>query len=168
LVTFRATAADASVLSVHPLAELAVRERVVPLDMAISKFGGAPVSGDNTFSLKAVRTADGTEIPSVEKITDSFALAQFEDMSDDQKLSSPSFVQETAGIRFTTGEFAFGYERALDSSITYTTLMIVPEQPAKSLPQYTMPAAVLDGAITTGAAAQAAKKRPSGLGVRAA
>src|SRR5262249_47729708 len=38
LVTFRAPAATADVLRVHPLAELAVRERVAPLDQPLSKF----------------------------------------------------------------------------------------------------------------------------------
>jgi hypothetical protein len=165
LVTLRpSTAAD--VLSVHPLAELAVRERIVPLDMLITKFGNAPVSGDNKFSLRAFRTDTNAEITAVEAITDSFALAQFVDMSDDQKLASPAFTPETAGIRFTTGSFAYG--PAVDDPIAYVTLLITPDQPAQNLPSYTMAATVLDGAISIGAAAQAAKRRPTGLGVRAA
>lgn len=158
LVTFRATTVKADVLQVHPLAEVAVRERVAPLDMRISRFGNAPISGDTQFSLKAVRSDTGIEIPS-QSISDAFALAQFLEMSDDQKLSSPAFTNEHAGIRFTTGEFAYGYEPALDTTITYETAMIVPEQPvAQQLKPYAMPAATMDGTMPSGAAAQAARQ----------
>lgn len=166
LVTFRPFAANTNVLRVHPLAEVAVRERVVPLDMRITKFGNAPVSGQNNkFSLKAVRSDDGREIPST-NISDDFALAQFVEMSDDQKLASPAFTQEHAGLRFTTGEFAYGYEPTLDAVITYETLLIQPAQPAQKLQPYALPSSVLDGAITLGAAAQAAAQRSDKTPVR--
>jgi hypothetical protein len=156
LVVFRTSSTGADVLRVHPLAELVVRERVAPLDMTISRFGSEPVSGANRFSLTAVRSDHRSQSLSVEAVKDSFALAQFTDMSDDQKLSTPAFTQENAGIRFTTGEFAYGYEPSLDSPITYNTLMISPGQSAQKLSAYTMPAAVLDGAASFGAAAKAA------------
>lgn len=156
LVVFRPNAAAQNVLRVHPLAELVVRERVVPLDTTITTFGNAPVSGANRFSIAAVRSDNGSAITSTESLQDSFALAQFTDMTDDQKLSSPAFTRENSGIRFTIGEFAYGYEPALDTSITYNTLMIAGDQPAQKLQNYTMPAAALDAAASFGAAARAA------------
>jgi hypothetical protein len=167
LATFRAAPSVANVLRVHPLAEVAVRERVVPLDRAIAKFGNAPVTGAKTFALKAVRSDDGREIP-VKHIDDSFALAQFVEMSDDQKLAAPAFTQEHAGIRFTTGEFAYGYESSLDAVITYETLLIVAEQPAEKLSPYTLSSAALDAAANVGAAAQAASQRADGTRLRLA
>ncbi len=156
LVVFRPNATAQNVLRVHPMAELVVRERIVPLDMTITKFGNAPVSGANRFSMAAVRSDNGSAIPSIEHLQDSFALAQFTDMTDDQKLSSPAFTRENSGIRFTTGEFAYSYEPALDSSITYNTLMISTNQETQKLQNYTMPAAALDAAASFGAAARAA------------
>jgi hypothetical protein len=169
LATFQPASGTTDVLRVHPLAQVAVRERVAPLDMLINKFGNAPVSGDNRFSLKAVRSDTGVEIPS-QSIADAFALAQFLEMSDDQKLSSPAFTDEHAGIRFTTGDFAYGYEPALDTTITYETAIIVPGQAtAQPLMAFSMPAAAMDGAIPLGAAAQAIKQRTTasrGRGMR--
>ena len=159
LVTLRSPAAAADVVRLHPLAELTVRERVVPLDTRIGKFGNAPVSGDNLFSLKAVRSDSGAEI-AAQSISDAFAPAQFLEMSDDQKLSSPAFTNQHAGLRFATGEFAYGYEPALDTTISYETGMIVPGQRfSQSLKTYSMPAGVMDTAIQSGAAAEAAKQR---------
>ncbi|HEY0375618.1 MAG TPA: DUF6603 domain-containing protein [Pyrinomonadaceae bacterium] len=165
LVTFRQLAPATNMLRVHPLAEVAVRERVVPLDRAIARFGNAPVTGEKTFRLKAVRSDNGQEIP-VNNISDSFALAQFVEMSDDQKLAAPAFTNEHAGIRFATGEFAYGYEPALDAVITYETLLVVPEQPAQPLPPYMMPSAALEAAANLGAAAQAAALRTEGPRLR--
>jgi Family of unknown function (DUF6603) len=159
LVTFRPAAGATGVLRVHPLAELAVRERVVPLDMAINRFGNAPVSGDNLFSLKAVRSDTGGEIPS-QSISDAFALAQFLEMSDDQKLSAPAFTSKHAGIRFTTGDFAYGYEPSLDTAITYETVTIVPGQAAaQQLRTFFMSATAMEGTIPLAAAAQAIKQQ---------
>lgn len=167
LVTFRATSGTTDVLSVHPLAQVAVRERVAPLDMHIDKFGNAPVTGDRQFSLKAVRSDNAAEIPS-QNISDSFALAQFLEMSDDQKLSSPAFTDEHAGIRFTTGDYAYGYEPALDTTITYETAMVVPEQTTttQQLKPYSMSAAAMDGVMQTAAVAQAAKQRTTAVKTR--
>lgn len=167
LVTLRALAPAANVLRVHPLAEVAVRERVVPLDRAIARFGNAPVTGEKTFRLKAVRSDNGQEIP-VNHISDSFALAQFVEMSDDQKLAAPAFTNEHAGIRFSAGGFAFGHEPSLDAAITYETLLLVPDEPAQPLPPYTMPSAALEAAANLGAAAQAAALRTEGPRLRLA
>ncbi|HKQ53443.1 MAG TPA: DUF6603 domain-containing protein [Pyrinomonadaceae bacterium] len=165
LVTLRAQAPAANMLRVHPLSEVAVRERVVPLDRAITKFGNAPVTGEKTFQLKAVRSDNGQEIP-VNHVNDSFALAQFVELSDDQKLAAPAFTNEHAGIRFAAGGFAFGHEPALDAAITYETLLVVPEQPAQPLPPYTMPSGALEAAAHLGAAAQAATLRAEGPRLR--
>jgi hypothetical protein len=130
--------------------------------MVITKFGNAPVSGDQSFTLKAVRSDDGKEI-TVEHIIDSFALAQFVQMSDDEKLSSPAFNQKRAGIRLAAGEFAYGYEPGLDVAIAYETLLISPDEPALRLQPYVMRAAALDGTASLGAAAQAARRLAGGI-----
>ncbi len=156
LVAFRAISTSNNVLRVHPLATLAVRERVVPLHMPITKFGSAPISGTNNFSVKAVRSDDGKDIAGVEDVQDSFALAQFVDMSDDEKLSLPAFSQESAGIRFTSNKFA--YASGLDTTISYNTLMVSPDQAAQKLPPQVLQSPVLESAATFSAVAQAGKR----------
>ena len=163
LVTFREQS-GASTLRAHPLAQLTVRQRVVPLNMTIDTFGNAPLSGANRFTLSALR-ADGTagELPLASAmLQDSFAAAQFQQMSDDEKLSRSSFEPRDAGIRFGTDEVAFRYDPLVDADIVYETQMVVPGQEEDASPPgplYVMKASILDAVVATGAAGRAAIRR---------
>ena len=75
--------------------------------------------------------ADGSagELPLASAmLQDSFAAAQFQQMSDDEKLSRPSFEPRDAGIRFGTDEVAYRYDPLVDADIVYETQMVVPGQ----------------------------------------
>jgi hypothetical protein len=164
LVTLREAGAG-ELLRVHPRAELAVRQRVVPLNVTIDKFGNAPVSGERLFTVAAVR-ADGSEgkLPvTATTMREAFGLAQFVEMSDDEKLARASFEARDAGLRFGTDEVAYEYEAVVDGEIGYETQLVVPGQeengnePAGGV--YRMTALVLEAVAATGAAGQAAIRR---------
>ena len=164
LVTFRQQSSTTT-LRAHPLAELSVRQRVVPLNMTIDTFGNAPVTGANRFTLEP-RRADGTAGPlplSTTVTQDSFAIAQFVQLSDDERLARPSFEPKDAGIRFGTDDVVFHYDPLVDSNVEYETQIVVPgqeeppQQPVGST--YVMKAAVLDAVVITGAAGQAPIRR---------
>ena len=164
LVTFREQS-GALTLRAHPLAQLTVRQRVVPLNMTIDTFGNAPLSGANRFTLSALR-ADGSagELPlAAAMLQDSFAAAQFQQMSDDERLSRSSFEPRDAGIRFGTDEVAYRYDPLVDADIEYETQMVVPGQEQVDAsppgPLYVMKASILDAVVATGAAGQAAIRR---------
>jgi hypothetical protein len=164
LVTFRQQSSTTT-LRAHPLAELSVRQRVVPLNMTIDTFGNAPVTGANRFTLEP-RRADGTAgpLPLATTVTqDSFAIAQFVQLSDDERLARPSFEPKDAGIRFGTDDVVFHYDPLVDSNLEYETLIVVPgqeEQPQQPVGStYVMKAAVLDAVVITGAAGQAPIRR---------
>jgi hypothetical protein len=172
LVTFREQT-DTATLRVHPLAQLTVRQRVVPLNTTIEMFGNAPVAGANQFTL-APRRADAGDgpLPLGSSFTrDSFAMAQFQRLTDDEKLSRPSFELRDAGVRFGTDEVAYHHDPRVDSDVEYETQMYVPGQqdppePASG-PRYVMPASVLDAVIATGAAGQAPIRRTGNARYRA-
>jgi hypothetical protein len=84
---------------VHPLAQLEVHENVVPLGLAISHFGSAPVSGATSFTIGDY-LVNGTSVDH-QTIEDDFAPAQFFDLNDDEKLARPSFESHDAGVRLT-------------------------------------------------------------------
>jgi hypothetical protein len=164
LVSFRPQS-ESPTLRVHPLAALSARQRVVPLNMTIETFGNAPLSGGNRFTLEP-RRSDGSpgELPLASALfQDSFAIGQFLRMSDDERLSRPSFEAKDAGIRFGTDDLAYHYDPLVDADIEYETQMVVPgqeetgEQPAP--PAYVMKGAILDAVVATGAAGQAAIRR---------
>jgi len=165
LVTFREQSGGSNLGAAHPRAELTVRQRVVPLNLTIDTFGNAPLSGENRFTLEAVR-ADGSggELPvGVTTLQDAFALGQFQQMSDDQKLSHPSFEPRDAGLRLGSNDVAYQYDAEVDGEIEYETQLVVPGQaPIEEGPstvRYVMLATVLDAVVATGAAGQAPLRR---------
>jgi hypothetical protein len=98
LVTLRALPPSGD-LVVHPLGTLTVRQRVVPLDREITRFGAGRPKDATRFSL-AARAADGSTRPPEALIEDLFAPAQFLDLSDAERLTAPSFEPMPAGARF--------------------------------------------------------------------
>ena len=165
LVTLRDRAGSGTPLFVHPLAEVTVRQRIVPLNRTIDKVGSAPVRGERQFTLHAIRADQATgALPlATTPVHEAFALAQYQEMSDGAKLSRPSFESQEAGLRLGTEMVAYAYDPVVDDAITYETELVVPgqgpEPTAPSRPRYTMTAAVLDAVVGTGAAGQAAIRR---------
>lgn len=95
LVSLREGPADA--VRIHPLSSLTVKQSVVPLNVPVSRFGNArPVGGTQEFRILAVGVGSASFDPDV--VRDHFAPAQFRDLTDDQKLSSPSFELLPAGV----------------------------------------------------------------------
>jgi hypothetical protein len=89
-VTLASPKPDDKTLRVHPLGVLSVREKVVPLDLAITRYGNAAPADGNYFSLSG-GDVQGT-------IQDYFAAGQFLTLSDADKLSAPSFEKYDAGV----------------------------------------------------------------------
>lgn len=112
--------ADQSALIAHPLARLEVHESLVPLDLAIEKFGSASPSGTTTFTIGDY-LINGSSVPR-ETVQDDFAPAQFFNLSDDDKLARPSFERFDAGTRYAGGLVASG--TSVTKTITYETFYV--------------------------------------------
>jgi hypothetical protein len=111
---------DATAIFAHPLALLEVHENVVPLDLAITRFGEAVPSGATTFSITAFDV--GTQSSTYSSVQDQFAPAQFFDLSDTDKLSRPSFELHNAGAVVSGDLLAHG--SLLAKTIDYETFYI--------------------------------------------
>jgi hypothetical protein len=95
LVTIRSVE-DATAVFAHPLARVGVQERLVPLGLAITRFGEAIPSGETEFSITAFQL--GTQPLTYDVVQDAFAPAQFFELSDTDKLARPSFELHDAGV----------------------------------------------------------------------
>jgi len=84
---------------VHPLATLTLRERAVPLGLRITRYGPDLLDAPCMYDIVNPQIA-GTPDQNVSPISDYFAPAQFNSMTDHEKLSSPSFQLMTAGLNF--------------------------------------------------------------------
>jgi hypothetical protein len=105
MVTLRATAGAAAAVALHPLGTLTVKQAIVPLGMEISRFGQATPAGAHLFTISSVSLGEQSQM--TDPVRDFFAPAQFFELSDDEKLSRPSFESMTAGISFGSDAFAF-------------------------------------------------------------
>jgi hypothetical protein len=72
--------------------------------------------------VKATLSGQTTQLVGVVK--DLFAPAQFFNMTDDEKLASPSFEQMQAGVTFGTDAVAFDEGRSVASPLTFETIII--------------------------------------------
>lgn len=104
---------------VHPAGTLEVRQNVVPLEMTLDKFGNAPVCEFNRFRIDDIHTKelDSLDLTSVDEF---FSRGQYEDLTNDQRLSTPSYEKMPGGaetgssncIKFTGDGYSqkVGYE----------------------------------------------------------
>lgn len=82
--------------AVHPLGSLTVRQHAVPLGQRIECYGPDLLDAPCRYDITG--TGLGAQQASETAVTDFFAPAQFRSMSDQDKLSAPSFEMMTAGI----------------------------------------------------------------------
>jgi hypothetical protein len=116
LVTLRGGLPTNEIL-LHPLGRLAVSQQVVPLGLSIDRFGNARPSGPNRFSIDRA-SVGGTDV-STSPLNDQFARAQFFDMSDEEKLTSPPFETMPAGVE--VGASTLGHGPGVEVSTDYET-----------------------------------------------
>jgi hypothetical protein len=83
-------------LVLHPFGSLEIRQKVVPLHVAVQRIGSQTPSDGNTFSVTDL-TLGGAPASS-QKLMEQFAPAQFFEMTDAEKLSRPSFAEYEAGL----------------------------------------------------------------------
>ena len=105
MVTLRGNPAAATDVLLHPLGTLVVKQSVVPLNMDISRFGQTTPAGARRFAISSVSLGGANQ--RTESVRDFFAPAQFFDMSDEEKLSRPSFEAMGSGVSLGSEEFAF-------------------------------------------------------------
>jgi hypothetical protein len=158
--------ASGDLVLVDPLGGLTLRERVVPFDHTIDRFGEAPLASPVRFSITAAAAgslafAGGALAP----VTDQFAAAQFEQLSDAEQLSRPSFEPMNAGVAIASGGLAFGSARG--RAYRYATQVVdTPDAPARIAGIYSLSGAAQQAALRNGPAARA-PCRNTGLGTYA-
>jgi hypothetical protein len=117
-------------LLAHPLATVAVRQRVVPLGTRIERFGTTVPRGEARFDVRPARK-DGKPLP-LEPLLDAFAPAQFRALTDDQKLTSPAFEPMQAGFRVSPSRPEDPRELRLVDDVRYETITIDPAAAAET------------------------------------
>jgi hypothetical protein len=92
-------------LVVHPVGSLQVREKVVPFEQPITKYGNARPTDGTYFTIASV-TVDSKPEPQ-SWLTDEFAIGQYTDLSDDQKVTAQSYQPMKSGVTIGSADLVF-------------------------------------------------------------
>ncbi len=123
------------VVLVHPLGKVSVRQQVVPLEVPVAKFGTARLAAPRTFRISRV-DVDGRRVPEVTSEVGHFAVGQFQDLSQAERLARPSFESMQAGVRIDAGQLSYGGRQVAahmrSTTIAYQTALVTDEPIAKA------------------------------------
>ncbi len=105
-VTLRGRPPGDTSIVVHPMGSLTVREKVVPLDVPVTKFGNAAPADGGQFSIASVLL--GSDPAAISPVWDNFAPGQYQQLSDSDKISAPAFEQFHSGVQIGDPEVSAG------------------------------------------------------------
>ncbi|MCK2239051.1 MULTISPECIES: kelch repeat-containing protein [unclassified Crossiella] len=88
-------------LVLHPLGSLFIRQRALPLDVRIDKVGQQAPSDGNRFTFEPKQNSGLRRVAST---GEKFAMAQFQQLEDAEKLSRPAYETQNAGLELAAGE----------------------------------------------------------------
>ncbi|EPH41322.1 DUF6603 domain-containing protein [Streptomyces aurantiacus] len=103
-------------LVLHPLGTLSVQQRALPLNVRLDKVGARRASDGRRFT---VAPAPGSGLARVSDTGDKFAMAQYQDMSDAAKLSSPAYETQDTGLELTAATGTLATARVVRRSARY-------------------------------------------------
>jgi hypothetical protein len=103
LVTLRTVDVSGDVVA-HPLGSLVGVQKIVPLGLDIDRVGRSVPSDGRRFDITKV-TIGGAQVQNPTFRDEHFARAEYVDVSEEDKLSKPSFERFTAGVAVSTDAF---------------------------------------------------------------
>jgi hypothetical protein len=110
-------------VTVHPLGMFDVRQHAIPLETVITRVGANPVPEGQRRVHFGVPLVDGTPAGALSEVTDLFSAGTYLDLSDDQKLSRPSFEPMPAGARIRPPGESAQFEGARQAELRYETFV---------------------------------------------
>ncbi len=114
-VTLRTTNEPTDRPLLHPFGVLAVSQKIVPLGITIQRFGNQQPTGATTFELTF---GDG----GTSEVREEFAMANFLNFSDSEKLSRPSFEDLRSGLSFSdsnSSKYGANVQKQVDYELSY-------------------------------------------------
>ncbi|WP_066956287.1 DUF6603 domain-containing protein [Streptomyces lushanensis] len=126
-VLVREAPRSAGGIPLHPLGELAVSQRLLPLGMEIGRIGGSPADRRRTYDLTGFTCGRGGDTRPGElgeALYEDFADGEYTDLTDDQRLSRPSFTRRRAGHRLAVGQLRHPHGNG-DGGVPHTTFTTV-------------------------------------------
>ena len=111
---------DDGTLVLHPVGVLRVSQRLMPLELTLDKLGNQRPSDANRLSLRVV--SGGLE--KKDDALEQFAPAQFQDMSDGEKLSRPPFAPDPGGVLLSSAGADLRSSRMVKRVVRYELIVL--------------------------------------------
>ena len=120
LVALRPLDEAAETLVMHPLGTLRIAQRGVPLQLALDRVGSQRPSDVRKVSMAVA----GSGMTRVGDASEQFALAQFKDLSDAEKLTRRAFEPQPAGIELAAAGAQLAAPRAVKRVVRYEQIVV--------------------------------------------
>ncbi len=108
-------------LVLHPLGVLKFSQRAIPIGIKLGKVGAPKVKEYLKFSFS---DADGSDWKKVSDPRENFAIAQFQELSDGEKLSRPSFQKEKSGAELSVSGSSTRTGQMTKRTVRYEQIII--------------------------------------------
>jgi hypothetical protein len=125
LVTLRAFDPGEKVIA-HPLGSLAMRQKVVPLQLELDKLGERRIDGATKVDITSLTIGGQTVTPSFSD--EHFARAQYLDLDEEEKLKAKSFERFKAGVSVSTTKMKAPSSR-ITGNLDYETKYLKQDRP---------------------------------------
>jgi hypothetical protein len=122
-VRVKAAAPSDTEVTVHPLGLFDVRQHAIPLETVIARVGANPVPDGQRRVHFGVPLVNGTAAGALSEVTDLFSAGNFLDLSEDEKLSRPSFEPLPAGARIRPPGERADFHGARQAELHYETFV---------------------------------------------
>jgi hypothetical protein len=107
-------------LVLHPVGTLQISQRAIPLELQLDKVGNQKPEDANYFTVNV--TSPG--LAKKGDVNESFAMAQFKNMDDSKKLSSPAYEKWKAGVELSAATAQANTSLAVKGVVRYEKIII--------------------------------------------
>lgn len=122
--------ADDSTLIMHPSGTLVIQQKLLPLNINIVKIGNQKTS--DVKKIDVFTASSNGNFLSVKEIKESYAIGQYQELSNAEKLSKPSFQKETGGIEISFDGNSVAHGKMVRKVLAYE-LTIIDKEPVKPI-----------------------------------
>jgi len=122
-------------LRIHPFGSVVISQKMLPFNFQMDKFGNQKITDVKKISIESVKA--GTTSSRLSLVKDNFAVSQFKNMSDGEKISNPSFEKFECGVKanFGSNNTDFNMGGSVRRSLEYDEIF-VDKVPKKSLVRF--------------------------------
>ena len=110
-------------VTVHPMGLFDVRQHAIPLETVVTRVGAHPVPDGQRRVHFGVPLVNNVPAGALSEVTDLFSAGVYLDLTEDQKLSRPSFEPMPAGARIRPPGEVVNFGAALETELRYETFV---------------------------------------------